>query len=409
MIRFCFIAAATLTLAFAATPASAQLDSAAQPALSAQAMSRLYAQAVDPDRFSSLMCPRQVLQSFPTSGPPVTTWRVCWHEVADRNSLADPNGLVIGPVDYQLTPNGPWRRLIADMRISDFFVPYHPGLPRYYDLSYYDFRLSDIPPEACPATAGGTLLTRHVCKEVHDRGLMFLDENGAKRSEELVLWGVIWAGNYRYIERFSFHDDGVIVGEEGATGQNLPGSELVPHVHNALWRIDLDVFDPVNNAMHGQHVENINGAAATDVMPVIGGATGLQYDVRTHDSIMVTNTGYLNARGHHPAYVLMPLVTGGGLTQHHEDFTQNDFWVTPYDPHQFAASQLALYVAGHPSVLHNDLVVWYKGSLHHHPRDEDGAYDRGRIWHGTTHAMFAGFMLMPHDVFDCSPFYFICP
>ena len=83
--------------------------------------------------------------------------------------------------------------------------------------------------------------------------------------------------------------------------------------------------------------------------------------------------------------------------------------MTPYDPAQFAAKDLPAYVAGNPSVANRDLVVWYKGSLHHHPRNEDGVYDKNHQWIGTAHVMWTGFMLVPHDLFDCSPFYKPCP
>jgi Cu2+-containing amine oxidase len=301
------------------------------------------------------------------------------------------------------------------MRISEFFVPYHPGSPRYYDLSTYNFKLETIPAAGCPASAGGTLVSPRVCQEIRDRGLLWMsgpkNASSAMRGQELVLWGVIYAANYKYIERYTFRDDGTILGEEGATAQNLPGSETVTHVHNALWRIDLDLYDITNDTMHMQHNESIAGPTANDVMPPIATASGIQYNVRTHDAVMITNTGYQNAQKHHPSYILMPSLLGGGLTQHQEPFAQNDFWVTPYNPTQMAASQLPSYVAGRPSVAHRDVVLWYKGSLHHHPRDEDGAYANGGNgpWHGTALAMYAGFMLMPFDVFDCTPFFGPCP
>jgi Cu2+-containing amine oxidase len=96
---------------------------------------------------------------------------------------------------------------------------------------------------------------------------------------------------------------------------------------------------------------------------------------------------------------------GGGLTQHTEPFTQNDFWVTPYKSGQFAARQLPSYVAGGPNVANTDIVLWYKGSLHHHPRDEDGVYNGSQKWVGTAHLMWTGFELVPHNFLDCSPFY----
>jgi Cu2+-containing amine oxidase len=73
------------------------------------------------------------------------------------------------------------------------------------------------------------------------------------------------------------------------------------------------------------------------------------------------------------------------------------------------ASQLLPLQAGGPSLSNRDLVVWYKGSLHHHPRSEDGVYGKDHGWVGTADVMWTGFMLVPHDFFDCSPLYKPCP
>jgi hypothetical protein len=56
-------------------------------------------------------------------------------------------------------------------------------------------------------------------------------------------------------------------------------------------------------------------------------------------------------------YQLLPLVTGGGLTQHSEPFTQNGYWVTPYKSGQFAAKLLPTYAAGGPNVANTDIVL----------------------------------------------------
>jgi Cu2+-containing amine oxidase len=256
---------------------------------------------------------------------------------------------------------------------------------------------------------------------------MWKDFGGVRRGEELVLWGAIDAWNYRYIQEYTFRDDGVIIGRTGTTGQNLPGAETIPHAHNAIWRIDVDLDGATNNAARLQHLENPANPAgtATDTTTPIAKAQGFTWSqspppfVRTHDAVEITNPAFKNARGHPAAYQLVPLVTGGGLTQHFEKFTQNEFWVTPYNAAQFAAQNLPAYVAGQPSVANRDIVVWYKGSLHHHPRDEDGVDVPGNICNftggptlcflGTADAMWTGFMLMPHDFFNCSPFYKPCP
>jgi hypothetical protein len=165
---------------------------------------------LDVARFQQF-CPNAITQNFPTSGPAVTTWLICWHEVAGSNSLANPNGLAIGPVYFRQSLASVFVRILWDMRVSDYFVPYHAGSPRFYDLSGFNFVLTGVTAADCPATVGGAPISPHVCKEVHDRGLMWKDFGGVRRGEELVLWGAIDAANYRYIQEYTFRDDGVII------------------------------------------------------------------------------------------------------------------------------------------------------------------------------------------------------
>lgn len=358
-----------------------------------------------------LFCPNQFEQSFPTSGPAQTTWRICWREVAGNDGYSNPNGLVIGPVYFRKSPNAPFVSVLWDLRVSDYFVPYHSGSPRYYDLSAFNFQLTAVANDDCPPGVGGSLLSPHVCKEVHDRGLMWKDSGGVRRGEELVMWGAINAANCRYIQEYTFRDDGIVLARMGATGQNLPSRELEPHAHNGLWRIDMDFGGAGNNRVtHVQHSENPADPSgkANDADSLILHALGITWDERRHDELAVSNPNVKNAHGSPSAYHLVPLVTGG-LTQHRETFTQNDLWVTPYNSSQFAASQLPTYVSGGPNVVNTDIVLWYKGSLHHHPRDEDGVYGSGHSWIGTAHTMWTGFALIPHNFLDCSPFYRPCP
>src|SRR5260370_41570831 len=99
--------------------------------------------ALNPNRFI-LFCPNAITQNFPTFGPPQTTWLICWHEVAGNNSLNDPNGLVIGPVYFRKSPTAGFVRVLWDILVSDYFVPYHPANPPYYDLSGFNFVLPSV-------------------------------------------------------------------------------------------------------------------------------------------------------------------------------------------------------------------------------------------------------------------------
>ncbi|HVT16176.1 MAG TPA: hypothetical protein VHQ90_08375 [Thermoanaerobaculia bacterium] len=73
--------------------------------------------------------PYYVEQSFPTAGPEQTRWKLCWQV------LNGPN-LVITGAWFRPDPAAQWIKLIYDARVSQLFVPYHPGAPRYKDVNY---------------------------------------------------------------------------------------------------------------------------------------------------------------------------------------------------------------------------------------------------------------------------------
>src|SRR5260370_41748208 len=77
-----------------------------------------------------------------------------------------------------------------------------------------------------------------------------------RRGESLVLWGVLSAGNYRYIIEYTFRDDGLIRFRCGSTGHNGGGDEWQPPMHNAWWRIDFNLGGPDHNSVELiEHIE----------------------------------------------------------------------------------------------------------------------------------------------------------
>jgi hypothetical protein len=85
---------------------------------------------------------------------------------------------------------------------SPFYKPCHSTAqsPRYVDrqpghMSGFNFVLTGVTASDCPASVGGAPISPRVCKEVHDRGLMWKDFASVRRGEELVLWGAIDAAN----------------------------------------------------------------------------------------------------------------------------------------------------------------------------------------------------------------------
>jgi hypothetical protein len=333
-------------------------------------------------------------QKFPTVGPEVTHWRLCWQGVPG-------NGLLIHWAYFRTSPSKPWLFLLWDARVSEIFVPYHTGSPRFYDVGYM-FPLTSVGAADCPASQGGTVLAGNVCKQVHDRGLSWKSDSQVYRGEEIVLWGALAAANYNYVIEWTFRDDGIVMGRVGATSHNFPGREFETHVHNPIWRLDVDLNGwPNDSVALGTHTEV--GLTGIDTQPPIPLSTGLPWDPRAFNTLDVSDKFLVNGKNDKTYYQLIPLPTQG-LAQHQEPFTKPDFWVTRYNPSQMSAKDLVSYTNPPVSVSDTDIVIWYRGSVHHHPRDEDGE-KVGGVWHGVALVMWTGFMLKPHDLFDRTPFY----
>ncbi len=265
-----------------------------------------------------------------------------------------------------------------------------------------------------PPFAGDSYPT--VVREYRDRGVVWKDNvHGVRRGKELVIWGAIDAANYMYILSYGFHDDGTISFRVGATGQNLPGHRGESHMHNAHWRIDIDLIDgKKNSAMVMRHVEDPASLTAEDVEEPFnrGFEGGIDWDPKEFTMVRI-ESNRKNARGKTIGYDLMPVRMGSA--RHNEGFTQHDFWVTqahPERPLEYLYSNLPALVKDEEPVELADIVLWATSSSHHEPRDEDGKPDSApRIWpgddawEGSALVMWSGFDLRPRNFFDRTPFY----
>jgi len=354
--------------------------------------------------------PFEVTQEFPSKGPMQTAWLVHW-------ATATHVGLYITGAWFKRKPADPWIRILWDARLSEIFVPYHTGEPRYYDLRDFEWPL--VPLTRADAGCCGQLLSTApgadpvVVKEVRDRGPLWKDHEFVDgklvghvyRGEELALWSAMQAGNYEYLMEYLFRDDGSIGLRVGATARNLPGMETIAHMHNGLWRVDLDLAGfPNDSALIMSHHETTAAKPATDTMtPFNGGTEGfLDWNALEFTEVSVMDTVVKNDRGHQIQYDLMPM--RGGSARHLEPFMHHDIWVTRYDPMELHYYELPKYVSAGRSVTDTDVVLWYAASLHHLPRDEDGELVDDR-WKGVALLMWGGFDLRPRNFFRTTPFF----
>ena len=336
----------------------------------------------------------EVIQEFPAGSTMQTAWRV-------RFGHATGKGLFITGAWFKRTPAEPWMRVLWDARVADIFVPYHTGSPRYYDLSSFSFNL--VPAASKDAGCCGTVLDAVVVKEVADYGPSWKDDSAVHRGQELVLWATVDAANYNYIIRYGFRDDGTITFRLGATARNLPGRELEAHMHNGLWRIDIDLNGyPNDSAMLMTHHETTTALTASDTsISFNGGTEGFaDWDPAQWTEVGIMDTVSKNSSGKSIGYDLMPMRMG--LARHQENFTHHDFWVTRYHGTEFSYTLLPAYVSNAESIANTDVVLWCTSSMHHMPRQEDGRYEGG-FWKGVALVMWSGFDLRPRNLFDDTP------
>ncbi len=332
-----------------------------------------------------------VEQQFPPNGPMETAWRV-------RFANATAKGLYITGAWFKKGPSEPWMRVLWDARLADIFVPYHPGSPRYYDLTNFSFPLVNA--TALDAGACGNIIDGKVIHQVSSRGVSWKDDTAVGIGHELSLWATLDSANYNYIMRYVFQDDGTIKLRIGATSRNLPYSEYTAHMHNGLWRIDMDLNGFRNDsALLYSHSEP--GIAATDSLtPFNGGVEGgVEIDHEKFTEVHVRDEVTKNAHGRNISYEFKPVRFGA--PRHSEAFAQEDFWVTRYRYSEKTYDVIDSYVNGE-SVTNNDVVVWHISPLHHDPRDEDG-YFIGNSWHGVALVMWSGLDLRPRNLFDATP------
>ena len=346
---------------------------------------------------------------FPTIGIAETSWEVCWATVPDH-------GLIISSARFSVFSSRVSIQVLGDTRLSELLVPYHSGEPRFFDISIDSESPSSLTLSStdCLPSVGGILIgSDQVCLQVRDRGLAWTDNSSprrVRRGEELVLWGMLDGGNYRYILEWSFQDDGAIIARAGATGPKLGGEDdHRGHMHMFSWRINIDLNGPDGDSVFTtRHVEPCSGnpLKACDSSTLISTERGVVWNPREFTTLEIFDETLRNCSvpSRPTSYELIPWRSG---TARHfatdptfnvdERYTQKDFWVTRFDGAELLAKKLPVYVNGE-DVREKDVVIWYTGGLHHKEmmKDEDRQ---------TVPVKWVGFELVPQNLFCKTPLY----
>jgi primary-amine oxidase len=342
----------------------------------------------------------EVIQTFPSNDVMKTAWKVRW-------ATESGYGLTIQDAWFKRGPQDPWMQVLGDARLAEMFVPYHSGSPRFWDVSY-NFSLVTLNKEA--AGPFGKLLgdPALVVHEVRDRGAMWVDTaTGVRRGQKLVLWACLDAANYRYLIEYSFQDDGAISFRVGSTGRNYSSREFEGHMHNGLWRVDVNLDGPRNNSVYvHEHVETAKdpGKATTVKRPFNKGVEGFEdWNAEKFTMLNITNEKKKNARKMPISYDLVPMRMGNA--RHFgagEECTHHDFWVTVNRKGEMSYPKVHEYVKKGEKIMNADVVVWLSSACHHEPRSEDGVMQKGEFV-GSTPVSWSGFDMRPRNVSDRTP------
>ncbi len=323
------------------------------------------------------------------SFPAGSSWQLCVKAV-------EKYGLIITNASFKKSPTAIAISVLSDGRLGEIFVPYHPGQPRFGDISQFSFLPLTLSTADCPfpgVRVDGGL----ICREILDNGIAWKVDTRVRRGREARYWAVLDAANYNYIMEWSFRDDGAIVVRAGSTGPKLGGAtDASGHMHDFTWRLDIDLNGPGGDSAHlTKHTESTAAFGATDTASLITTESGLVWNALAFNTLEITDSLLTNGNGRRTSYELVPLRTG--TARHFESFLNRDFWVTRFSGKELLANSLPSYVNGQ-STVNTDNVIWYTGSAHHESnmRDEDRQ---------TVPVLWTGFMLVPHNLFEGTPFF----
>lgn len=373
----------------------------------------------------------EIVQYFPVAAPdvlpalfPDTGWRIRYEIL---NPLTHGYGGAgvweIQSVEFMrgYTPSGEpdWVRVLNNLALAEMYVPYYDGF-EIWDVQ----GLSGFVPASPDFIRGAGVLAATlqpdgiVVAEVADDHVRFMSvTDQARRGQRLDLWATLSAGNYRYIMRYSFLDDGTIQVRVAGTAQNLRsvpvGDEAGMHVHLAAWRMEFDLGAPAANELHVmERIADPDSAAAhVEHRPFNNGVEGGEvWNAERFTSLMVENTAVDDRHDppHKVGYKMVPL--RGGSLRNYRTYTQKDVWAAlltgptgSMDRLRFIDVpnyvELARPLGGQP------LAIWTTAALHHIPRTEDFGAVGYNASQGLALAMWTGFDLMPHNLWDKTPLY----
>ncbi|HEV3087516.1 MAG TPA: hypothetical protein VGX96_09865 [Candidatus Elarobacter sp.] len=306
---------------------------------------------------ASAYCSPPYLINWPTAAP---VWSLCW---APPNASDGINGS--GLEIYQAFYRG--HRVFWEASLPVLNVKYDPGGCGGSTNSYRDWQNQLSAFEAnnviSPGYAEPTVPPKTVLDHPGVDAGTFSGVAVERRTDRLILTTQMAAGWYRYIQKWTFVKNGVILPQFGFTGiQNWCLTK--PHEHHAYWRFDFDIDAFPNNVVDVAKLpHNINPAGVWS--PIVT-------ETKTARSTPIS-TRYWRARnkGSGRGYTIRDGAADGIANA----WAVADRWDLLYHPNELDdggatagptgnAIHIDKYLNGE-NVNGQDIVVWYRAGYRH--------------------------------------------
>lgn len=348
-------------------------------------------------------------------------------------------GLVIRLATY--TPFGGVDRFVLNRAtLAEVHVPYDNNAARFLDVTD---DTSGLGASALTLSAGechGALIADNkICIEDDDHGYRWKYRDSFAEMHTVSVFMASQLGEYTYINRWVFHEDGTIEPMMGLTGRlqltsgnaadepqfgnnlNTIGQPVViglNHMHNFYYRLDFDLDGSLNDV-----VQRISYAATSSPPGCAGNACGRTsftpitteaaqtWSATGQQSWVIQDKSTVNFDGRRIGYEIKPHYSGiwRGKNDGTEPWAQHELFVTRYNPcERFAARNLPAYLgsgcsgaAANVSAMVNgestdgqDVVIWFVNRHHHVTRDEDEFF---------MPIEWTGFHISPRSWYDSNP------
>lgn len=391
----------------------------------------------------------EVTVFFPPGSTPETNaetgWRIQWAFDPPRKACIGPYRLRIERADFWLRDvdrNPQWVPIADEIVIGEIFAVYN-GLPnhgskkpgpqhfveRHFELSGSDEGLLPMDTQmGSPASMYVKGLAsngvNYALLELAQDDLQWMEEQkkmGLRYGHKLVIWSALYSNTYRYIIRHTFHDDGRITLEVGATGANTapraPKGEWAKfqartHIHLATWKLRFLLGETPEANTVWKFSNKHRGQFGDLLQQRIDEEQGVDLDPDYFERLSISGTMRVNPDSWGPvSYDIL-----GDYTRLHDfcsstgQFGNYSAWLIAdeYTDNGILDENIAMclpdYVNRPPtSIRERRSSVWLNGAFLHIPRQED--FDKNGQTLGVATLMWHKTTLKPRDLMVATPFY----